>query len=367
MSEEPYTQPVMEETLDETDAKCPNCAATVSFDPATGMLTCPYCGYSRQVSSDEETAVEELDLEQAENGESSFAWGEDKKTVICEQCGGESVYDALAVSNVCPYCGSNHVMEAATETSIAPNAVCPFKVPKQTAMERFSKWLKGRWFAPSSAKKQAKAEQAQGVFLPFWTFDTQTTSHYTARAGRDRWVGSGEKRRRVTHWFSVSGIYQQSIDDQPVEATQRYDRGLILKLGAYDTAHAVPYRSEYLAGFISERYSVGLNDGWQIAKTRIRARLEGEVQQYIRRHNRADHVASLRMNTVYDNVRYKYIMLPVWMSSFTYKGKVYRFMVNGETGRVAGHFPVSAWRVLVAVVLGATAVSLLWYWFNGGM
>lgn len=39
---------------------------------------------------------------------------------------------------------------------------------------------------------------------------------------------------------------------------------------------------------------------------------------------------------------------PVWLSSYTYRGKIYRFMVNGETGRVAGKAPVSPLKVLLA-------------------
>ena len=35
-----------ETTEKETDKKCPNCGATVVFDPASGMMHCQYCGYS---------------------------------------------------------------------------------------------------------------------------------------------------------------------------------------------------------------------------------------------------------------------------------------------------------------------------------
>ena len=33
-----------ETTLDITDKKCPNCAATIEYDPDTRTLACPYCG-----------------------------------------------------------------------------------------------------------------------------------------------------------------------------------------------------------------------------------------------------------------------------------------------------------------------------------
>ena len=56
-------------------------------------------------------------------------------------------------------------------------------------------------------------------------------------------------------------------------------------------------------------------------------------------------------------------MLPVWISSFTYKGKIYQFMVNGQTGKVSGKVPISPWRVLLAVLLGVAVIALIGYFF----
>ena len=36
---------VIEKTKEETDKKCPQCGGTMSFDPKTGGMKCPYCDY----------------------------------------------------------------------------------------------------------------------------------------------------------------------------------------------------------------------------------------------------------------------------------------------------------------------------------
>ena len=46
------------------------------------------------------------------------------------------------------------------------------------------------------------------------------------------------------------------------------------------------------------------------------------------------------------------IPLPVWMAAYKYRGKTYRFVVNGQTGRVQGERPYSAWKIAAAVILG---------------
>lgn len=72
------------------------------------------------------------------------------------------------------------------------------------------------------------------------------------------------------------------------------------------------------------------------------------------------------MKTVYRNITYKYLMLPVWMSSFVYKGKVYQFMVNGQTGKVSGKAPISPIRVAIAILIGIVIIGLLAVLVMGG-
>ena len=137
-------EPLFSETTEkETDKKCPNCGATVVFNPKTGMMHCEYCGYSCELPSAEtEKEICEMDFESAIHTE-SFNWGEQKKEVQCKQCGAISIYDALETAAVCPFCGSTSVMPAATENTISPGAVCPFSITKEQAGLYFLKWLKG--------------------------------------------------------------------------------------------------------------------------------------------------------------------------------------------------------------------------------
>jgi len=45
-------------TEEATDKKCPNCGATVVYDPATRGLLCEYCGYKKALPSpDQEESV----------------------------------------------------------------------------------------------------------------------------------------------------------------------------------------------------------------------------------------------------------------------------------------------------------------------
>ncbi|RMD75716.1 MAG: hypothetical protein D6818_01280, partial [Bacteroidetes bacterium] len=58
---------------------------------------------------------------------------------------------------------------------------------------------------------------------------------------------------------------------------------------------------------------------------------------------------------------FKLVVLPVWIASYEYKGKRYHFMINGQTGKVSGHKPLSWVKILILVLAFAAILALLWY------
>ena len=106
---------------------------------------------------------------------------------------------------------------------------------------------------------------------------------------------------------------------------------------------------------MAERYSLGLKDAWQNAKEAIYRKLKRNITSEIRLEHSADHVRSLVVTTEFHNITYKYLLLPVWISNFKYNDKVYQFMVNGQTGKVAGRTPLSIPKIILAT-LGVIAI-----------
>jgi len=362
MSNEYFDESTVVETLKETDKKCPNCDGVMSFDPKTGGLLCPYCGHKEEVVEEVEVKLaEEQDFSKIEDENSGNCnWGVEKKIILCKFCGGEAIYDALQTSGECPFCGSNQVMEASAKNTLAPNGVIPFKIEKKTCGERFSSWLKGKLFCPNEAKKNAKPEAFNGVYLPYWTFDSDTFSQYTAEYGIRRTVRSSNgNTTTVTDWYRTAGTHKQFINDQLVIGTDRHQEYYIRKIEPFDTSNSIEYKPEYVAGFVSERYSVGPKSAWEKAKEYIRTKLRSAIRSKVKAENHADDVRSLNMKTTFDNVTYKYLMLPVWISSFKYNGKVYQFYVNGQTGKVGGKSPISPYKVAIAIILGIALLTLI--------
>jgi predicted RNA-binding Zn-ribbon protein involved in translation (DUF1610 family) len=348
------------ETKEETVKKCPSCFGVMEFDPKTGGLACPFCGHTEAIPVSEEvpTEAEEQDLSSADKLE-NCNWGVEKKTVICKSCGGESIYDALEIASVCPFCGSNQVMEAFDQNTMAPGGVVPFAVTDKQASDLFKTWIKKKWFCPKMAKESAKAQNFKGIYLPYWTFDAKTYSEYVGEYGIDK------KRddRIITNWYAVRGSSNLAFDDELVCATTRHSQSMLQGIEPYRTAENKTYKPEYVAGFAAERYSIGIKDAWEMAKQSMKFKIRNNIETGIKRQHRADRVRNLRITTKYSGLTYKYLLLPIWISSYKYQDKVYQFMVNGQTGKVSGKIPISVPKVILTVA-GAILLLALFMWLN---
>ncbi|MCH5268947.1 MAG: hypothetical protein J1E62_11495 [Lachnospiraceae bacterium] len=354
------------DTIEETDKKCPQCGGVMDFNPATGGLKCPYCDYEQAIEkpvkeSDKPKKAAELDFASAEFTE-NCDWGVATKTVLCKACGAESVYDAMETAAVCPFCGSNQVMEANEKNTMAPGGVVPFSISDKDASERFKQWIRKKWFCPRLAKDSAKAKRFKGIYLPYWTFDTEGSAHYTAQYGIDHTHTNSKGETRVeTNWHNTSGYYERFYNDELVLASNQHDSKMLHGIEPFDTENNKAYKPEYIAGFVAERYSLGIKDAWGDAQKSIRKKMNNEISSKIRTEHRADHVRSLNFSPQFDAVTFKYLLLPIWMSHFIYKDKVYHFMVNGQTGKVHGKIPISIPKVVLTVLGVLIALGLLYY------
>ena len=349
----------VEEAITEevTDKKCPGCGATVVYDPETLSMTCPFCGYSRELPKPEDNTkeIEELDFATAKN-RASVDWGSVKKSVVCKNCGAETVVDDVDTALCCPFCGSTAVMPLDKDENVmAPGGVVPFEISKEKAEALFKKWMKGKLFAPNEAKKSCEAKNFNGMYLPYWTYDSQTTSPYTVKLGFEE--GSGDNKHTV--YRTYKGIYERFIDDEVVYGSKKTTNPYIKSVSDFDFSKLRNYDPQFVAGFTAERYSVGLDEGWETAKDQIRKKLKSEIGQMEKKKRRADSISKVDFATSYANVTFKYVLAPIWIANFKFKDKVYNLVVNGQTGKISGKSPISPIKVAIAIIIAIIVLVVL--------
>jgi len=65
--------------------------------------------------------------------------------------------------------------------------------------------------------------------------------------------------------------------------------------------------------------------------------------------------------------RFNYVLLPLFISNYTYREKLFNFYINGATGRIAGRYPKSAAKIFGIILFGIALVAGVGaaLWFGG--
>ncbi len=346
---------------------CPSCGANMHFDPKSGCLKCDHCDNTIDFERSNE-AILEYDFFTLSDIDKNEAEGEQTLTIQCESCGAKTTVGNDTISKFCAFCGSSHIISREELGGIPPESVIPFQIPEKTATTAFKNWIKKRWFAPNDLKKQKLDGKLQGVYVPYWTYDADTFYSFTAQGGKHYYVTktrtvNGKKQtyqERRTRWYPVSGSDQHYFDDLQIQASNKIDYNLLEKIEPFTMSKLTPYLKEFLSGFLAERYSVDVKEGWEDAKREINTELNSMIRQEVLSRG-YDEVRSIRIAANYKKVAYKHILVPVWLSSYKFKKKTYQYMINGENGKVAGRAPVSAWKIIF-LILGIAAVGVAAYY-----
>src|SRR5688572_13964485 len=177
-------EPERPEALARDKFHCPACGADAHWNPAKQALVCPYCGTISPAQLDSVTGmVQENDLAEALRNLSSDkrGWKAEKVSVKCQSCQAISVFDPNRVAQLCEFCGSAQLVPyEQIKAPIRPESLLPFVITETQVRDSVRKWYGSRWFAPNRLKKAALTDVVKGVYLPYWTFDAQANSHWTA-------------------------------------------------------------------------------------------------------------------------------------------------------------------------------------------
>ncbi|MGA1824323.1 MAG: hypothetical protein ACMUIP_06615 [bacterium] len=255
-------------------------------------------------------------------------------------------------------------MTAHSQKQLKPKCVLPFKITRQNGLHAFQQWIRKLWFAPNDLKRRARHEEKlTGIYVPYWTYDSDTTSFYRGQQGIYYWENETyttvEDGRRVTRtrrvrkirWYPVSGTVWESFNDILVLASHSLPPNYTRQLEPWDLEHLVPYKDEYLSGFRAESYNIDLERGFEKAKNIMDFRIKDLIEQDIG----GDEQRIDTSRTHYSNIMFKHILLPVWISAYRYGKKIYRFLINGRTGEVQGERPWS-WVKITSAVLTIVAI-----------
>lgn len=349
---------------------CPACGADLRFQPGEGRLFCDHCGHAEPLTQERPAtgAIPETAFRRGIEDQLPAAETDELHLSRCPNCGAEIRFDAAVHATECPFCATPVVADPGLTRRIRPRGVAPFLIPEDQARRAMGDWLGSLWFAPSGLVAYArKGRRLEGVYLPFWTFDADTQSDYSGRRGtiyytseqvtvRDAQGRLRTEMRQVQHvrWTPVAGRVRRFFDDVLVLASRALPERHTTDLAPWDLSRLEPYQPEFLAGFRAESYSVTLDQGMDQA----RALMDRTIERDVRFDIGGDRQQIDRIDTDISHVTFKHVLLPVWSAAYRFGGESYRFVVNGQTGKVSGERPWSVAKLAAAGIALALVVGV---------
>ena len=118
------------------------------------------------------------------------------------------------------------------------------------------------------------------------------------------------------------------------------------KVEPFPTKELVAYDTAYLSGFVVEHYQIVLLEAAKASEDAMRQKLEELCAAEVP----GDTHRNLVIHPTFSAQTFKHILVPVWLLTYTYGARTFHVLVNGATGRIAGEYPKSFWKVFFLVV-----------------
>jgi len=351
---------------------CDTCGSDLRFEPGTDVLRCDHCGNEEIIEAAGSSAypIAERAYLKALRKELPEMETAEIRTISCGNCGAHVEFEPDSHAAECPFCATPVVTETGIKRQIKPSALLPFGMPEHEARKHMTDWLGSLWFAPNGLQEYArKGRKMQGIYAPYWTYDADTKSRYSGQRGTIYYVtqqvmvrvdGKSKmqnKRVQKIRWTAVHGRVARFFDDVLVLGSKSLPKNYTDALAPWDLSELEPYHPEYLAGLRAEGYTVPLEDGFIEASEYMNRMISRDVRFDIG----GDRQRIGDIDTNVSQQTFKHILLPIWLAAYKYRGKTYRFVVNGRSGTVQGERPFSTAKIAIAVIAGLCVAAVVGY------
>lgn len=258
-----------------TNYQCPACTGPLQFDATSGKLVCEYCGSTYDVAEIEalyapkEAQAQEAFAEASEqhnttetdqNTSAEQEISQDgMRTYSCPSCGAELICDETTVATSCPYCNNPTVVPGQLIGTFKPDYVIPFTKDKKAAIATLEQYYKGKFLLPKAFSDHNHIEKIQGIYVPFWLFDTKVNAVCEYSATRIHTRRQGDFDIITTDHFNLYREGNMAFERLPIDASSKMPDDFMDSISPFDYASMKPFSTAYLPGYLAEKYDVDVD------------------------------------------------------------------------------------------------------------
>ena len=317
--------------------KCPNCGGKLEFDAATQKMKCPFCESRfdpESLQQNEGQAAQPVEsdrrLEETE--------AESLQSYVCKSCGGEIITEKTTAATHCPYCGNPVVMTDRVGGALRPDAVIPFKITKQQAVDTMKSYVKAKRYAPRLFSSENQLKEIKGIYVPYWLFDSLVDAEVSFQATQTRHWSDKSYDYTETSFYEMERSGKMRFACVPVDGSRKMTDDLMDSLEPFDFSGAVDFNTAFLSGFFADKYDVDAQECRTHAHDRMKNRASAELAGTVPAKYS---ITSQRSNIQVLPDKTTYALFPVWLLRTQYRNRTYTFAMNGQTGAFIGEVPIS--------------------------
>jgi hypothetical protein len=274
-------------------------------------------------------------------------------------------------SYTCPFCDSTYVIEFSPTLTgrQPPEFVIGFAITPEKAHQMFRAWLRrNSWFRPGDLSHASVAEKMKGIYLPFWSFSMLAQSQWSASIGEhwyrtETYTTTDSKGRTTTHtrqvqeteWWPLAGRHHRYYSGYLVSGSKGLPQNQAERIMPFQLPALKRYEPYFLAGWLAEEYSVAREEALGVCQQEFYRRERSNIGAFLP----GDTHRALEVQTHFSNVSSDLCLVPVYLLSYRYQDKLYRFLLNGQTGKMDGDKPVSWQRIAIAVGVGLAIAAAI--------
>lgn len=262
--------------------------------------------------------------------------------VRCETCGGAVAFDAARPQPECLFCGAARLVEVPLPEGVEPpEGWLAFTVDEAAARAAFRAWASSSFWYPNDLRHATLDLHA--LLVPAWSWSGRVETHWAALVPAS--TRSGKR--------PLTGVEERDCTGVLIPSSQALSRSELDGLSPFAEGEVAPLDTATLP------HEIG-----SLTRTAARQRaLAGMEALHGREIQARVDALEIRTAAVGHGLRGRPLLLPVWIGAYRRKDKVFRVVINGQSGRLVGAAPISWVKVaavvaLVGVVVMALAICL---------
>ncbi|MEO1414216.1 MAG: hypothetical protein AAFW00_03015 [Bacteroidota bacterium] len=334
--------------------RCPRCGKKLKYDRGKRGLKCSNCRYSRALGRN----TDQVDTHPLTSGVSFDAFQRGLGLTLydyqCQKCKTVIASTQEEPLEECPFCGTKDKWEKVemSKDQILPYQMIPFTLSESSARSILSKWLKNKWLYPGSINKCLEEGHLKGVYMPVFFADVFTRSTWKGEASFQYAEQRGDRVVKRSIREPVKGYYENFYENFARNQTSGAKKS-INDIMPFQISQGIPYDAEFLKNWYVELYQSDLLGELREMEKQIDKLIEGQAK----RRSKGNDLKRLMVRSEKMLIAFRTMLIPVWVGGFTYQGKRFQYLVNGQTGEVTGKIPLSFRRIAMLVVGGVGLVG----------